>query len=147
MVVLLWYEQMPSSIWVGNSYWATLKWSRPSDTMNRLAVYSYLTRYISAHAESGSFHRISARKELPIYRCTLNPATWLSFLYHTAFYEVPYNSRKNNLFCLAILSIIGTLYFKAYAPKLVMYVCLFYFISRYVILLDSLHHRIPICFV
>ncbi len=32
---------------------------------------------------------------------SLNPATWLSFPYPTAFYQVPYNSCKNNLFCLA----------------------------------------------
>ena len=80
-------------------------------------------------------------------QCSLIPATWLSFLYHTAFYQVPYNSCKNDLSCLAKLSDISTLYFKAYAPKLVLYVCLFYLISSYVILLDSLYHRIPICFV
>ena len=92
----------------------------------------------------GSVHMLAEFKQI---QASLNPATWLSFLYHTAFYQVPYNSCKNNLFCLAILSNIGTLYFKAYAPKLVMYVCLFYLISSCVILLDSLHHRIPICFV
>ena len=99
---------------------------------------------------SGQKKKVSpegAKYFCPCWRESLNPATWLSFPYHTTFYQVPYNSCRSNLFCLVILSNIGTLHFKAYAPKWVLYVCLFYLISSYVILLDSLYHRILICFV